>query len=847
MVLRRARVTVLRLAVLASLLLSLASPLGAPLSARAAAVNGPGMQVVVDANPFRLSFVNPSNGARLSEVASDGNSVCASVQAASPELNPLGCGGFSPLEYVVGTSTFAQFVAGEWDGNPIAQASVGSLFYATSAGPGVQQPDGSTLYAVSTSQPDPAHPGQFLAGQLRIAFSQPGRADVSFNPPAQPPGLTIIASGDAFASPADERFFGFGERFDAVNQRGRVRSSFIEEENFNPSSASNGVPDNVPFAGPNFKFPNGRDASYYEASTFLSSHLYSVLLDRSEPALFDMAATRGDAYKMFALANTIQYSVQFGSTMTDVVTRSTAVTGREPIPQPWVFEPWMTTIGAVSEGDPAQMDAGTGSLPASQNMVRQRLLDNLATIQKDGVPIKVMGVEGAYAIPDMAQLAQQMHSQGYHVVLYMNPFVGVRSADFTVASNGHFLVTNAANQPYVFFTPYNGPAALPDFTQAAMQNAQGTAFRAWWRGQLERMLNAGADGWMLDFGEEVLNNVAPLGDMHFANGMTGLQLHNAYPTLYDQATRAAVDGWAQAHGAPSPMFYVRAGYNATSNVGGQSSVASTGVVFPGDETVDWGAGTGIKTEIPGMVNLSVLGIGEYTMDIAGYADIGETSDAELFTRWSQMGALSPVMRVHNGPIEGEKLPWSFDPTTLARFNSYALLHHNLGAYLNGFADVTHSTGLGIARPLYVNDLGAPDGALDTEYLLGTDLLIAPILDPGLTQRNVYLPAGDSWLQLTVTADGKLARLGQFQRGGTTVAAPAPIDQIPIFIRAGATGNPLLPLVRPSAPLPNTSAPAGLSALAGIALLGSLAIMGLGLRMGRRARRRAKPARSRLFP
>lgn len=207
----------------------------------------------------------------------------------------------------------------------------------------------------------------------------------------------------------------------------------------------------------------------------------------------------------------------------------------------------MTTVAALSEGDPAQMDPGGGSPPGSQNGVRQRLIDNLATIQKDNVPFKVMGIEGVHAIPDINQLVAQVHAQGMRVMLYMNPFVGTRSADYGAAAAGHFLATNSGGQPYTFFTVYNAPSAIPDFTQASRSDAQGAAFRQWWGSEIGVMLGTGADGFMLDFGEEVQNTVPPLGDMHFANGMAGLSLHNAYPTLYHAATRSAADSWAQAH------------------------------------------------------------------------------------------------------------------------------------------------------------------------------------------------------------------------------------------------------------------------------------------------------------
>ncbi|MGI8608203.1 MAG: hypothetical protein ACR2MY_03080 [Candidatus Dormibacteria bacterium] len=113
----------------------------------------------------------------------------------------------------------------------------------------------------------------------------------------------------------------------------------------------------------------------------------------------------------------------------------------------------------------------------------------------------------------------------------------------------------------------------------------------------------------------------------------------------------------------------------------------------------------------------------------------------------------------------------------------------------------------MARPLYIADQSAPDAALNSEYLLGTDLLVAPILDPGAVRRTVYLPAGDAWQRHDVTPDGHLQPVGRPVPGGTTITALATLDQVPVFVRVGSRVAGGLPLTqRGPTILPNTEAP-----------------------------------------
>ena len=147
---------------------------------------------------------------------------------------------------------------------------------------------------------------------------------------------------------------------------------------------------------------------------------------------------------------------------------------------------------------------------------------------------------------------------------------------------------------------------------------------------------------MQDFGEQVQDG------MRFADGSTGKTMHNRYPVIFHRASRRIADAWARRHpDAGRPWFFTRSGYS-----GRPGSAAYEMGNFPGDETADWSAGSGLRSLGPDMLNRAVGGAFGYTTDIGGYVDLlTGAPNAELYTRWSEWSALTPYFRVHNSSLQ----------------------------------------------------------------------------------------------------------------------------------------------------------------------------------------------------
>jgi alpha-glucosidase (family GH31 glycosyl hydrolase) len=319
------------------------------------------------------------------------------------------------------------------------------------------------------------------------------------------------------------------------------------------------------------------------------------------------------------------------------------------------------------------------------------------------------------------------------------------------------VVRTAAGQPYYTTSTTGVPIALLDFTNPA-------AVR-FWQTQVRKALDVGADGFMQDFGEEVLF------DMHFADGETGATMHNRYPVLYARATREAFTAYARAHPDRSLFFFTRAGYS-----GSPGSAAYEGGNFPGDETTDWSHASGLASLTTDMLSRAIGGAYGYGTDIGGYYDYtSPPTTKELFLRWAEWAALSPIFRLHGSGRAGTHTPWSYDAQTVRIYIAVSRLHLAAVPLIMKLWRQADRTGMPITRPLWLQYPNDPRARLqDQEWLLGPDVLVAPVVTSSAQARAVYFPKG-CWRSPT---DGKL------YRGPDEITVTAPLGRLPYFFVCG---------------------------------------------------------------
>ena len=304
-------------------------------------------------------------------------------------------------------------------------------------------------------------------------------------------------------------------------------------------------------------------------------------------------------------------------------------------------------------------------------------------------------------------------------------------------------------------------SAFPDFTNPKA--------RAWWGGYYARLLDAGIAGIWHDMNEPVSFAVSgetnlPRAVVHDMEGRGGgepggshEEAHNLYGLLMG---RTGFEALRTLRPERRPWLLTRSGW---------AGIQRYSWHWTGDVESSWAA---LRMTIATVLGLGLSGVAYSGPDIGGFSG---APDAELFTRWFQMATLMPFFRSHAAVHTPRREPWSFGEPTLSICRDFLQLRQRLLPYLYSLSQQASETGAPLNRPLFWQ---WPEEQFlwgrDDAFMLGDDLLVAPMLEARASQRAVALPPGgwyDFW-------DGR------FYAGGETVMVAAPIEKIPLFVRAG---------------------------------------------------------------
>jgi alpha-glucosidase len=355
--------------------------------------------------------------------------------------------------------------------------------------------------------------------------------------------------------------------------------------------------------------------------------------------------------------------------------------------------------------------------------------------------------------PDFEAVAQELHRQGFKWLVYFNSFVEQDSKAWPETAPNGWLIANADGSPYTFQDAKFQAASLLDLSNpAAVQ---------WAAGKMLASIELGADGWMGDYGEWLPTDAA-------LRGGPGLALHDRYPQLWQQAQRQALDGAFSQDGVER-LSFVRSGW--------LGSPPLVDVFWPGDQRTAFNTDDGMPNVVPVGLGVALSGISTYGSDIAGYQNAtNDPVTKELFFRWAELGAWSPVMRTHHGSYPKLNWSWEGDDETTQHWTRYAKLHMALAPYLRGLAQAAHDTGIAILRGLAV-EFPSDDASwpVADEWMLGPGVLVAPVQTAGALGRTVHLPPS-TWYPWPGGAPVLSA--------GSDVSASVALSEIAVFARAG---------------------------------------------------------------
>ncbi len=563
----------------------------------------------------------------------------------------------------------------------------------------------------------------------------------------------IEAIGMSFRAPQGQRYLGFGERSNGVNQRGNVVENWVGEGPYQETE----YPAIQHFV-PEWGMRRRADDTYFPMPWLLSSSGYGVLVENTEPSYFRLGTDRKDTWSV-ELRRTVeglaaqpenrpaprQIDLRFfsGPKPADVVRRLSGALGRQPAPAPFFFGPWVQPRGnAMATVDSLRAN----DVPTS---LLQTYLHYLPCLHQTGNEQAQRDFTG------------EVHANGMAITAYFNPMLCTDKELFTWLDKFGQLTKDSEGNPYEYdYLSYH--VGQFDFSNRDARNSYGDLLR--------EALEHGYDGWMEDFGEYT----PPDSISH--DGTPGMVEHNRYPQQYHCAA------WDQTRNHVRPVArYSRSGFTG--------SAACSPIIWGGDPSTTWDY-DGLRDSIRNGLTMGLSGVGVWGSDIGGFFSLTAPAlTPELLTRWVQFGAFSGVMRNQADGI-GKPLPQVIDPDQIDNWRRYAKLRTQLYPYIAGAAREYRETGLPMMRAMLLDfPHDRRVAGLEDQYMFGDDLLVAPVIEPGMTTRRTYLPKGkwvDFWRSFSYDeVSGEItAGTAKLKNGNGWRTLPAPTEEIPLLVRAG---------------------------------------------------------------
>ena len=557
--------------------------------------------------------------------------------------------------------------------------------------------------------------------------------------PHEVAGEATYQVGVNFTAPADEHYYGMGQNQDSLGPldlRGRV----IDCKHWYDAPAGETVC--VPF--------------------MVSSKGYGVIWDNPSDTRL-VAGINGHTKFQSKVGERVSFFVVTGDTPEQIYSAYARVTGKTPIPPKAAF-------GLIQSK--ARYDS------------QDEILRVARTYREKGYPLDVMVLDWFYwtrmgqmdinpaEFPDPDGMNKQLHAMGMKSIVSIWPRFERSSRYFNeLDAKGYFLKDKDGKT--VDGLPFRSDRA------GALIDATNPGARQWfWQHARDNILSHGFDYPWLD---ETEPDLVP--DGYFFSIGSGDRYHNLYPLLHVEGVAQGMRKWKPDERV---LILSRAAY-----LGSQR----TGALFwSSDIDPTWEA---LKRQIPTGLNMTASGIAYWGNDIGGWQWLPQTTTAtkaplldpsdardtvgqnndypELLTRWFEYGTFLPTLRLHGIRTHAEI--WAFGHEAEAVMAKYDALRYRLIPYIYSQARKTYDTGAPFMRPLWMdfpNDPAVAD--LGTQYMFGPAFLVAPITEQGQTEKDVYLPAGSDWYDFWTNE--KLA-------GGRWVKVAAPIDRIPVFVRAGS--------------------------------------------------------------
>lgn len=494
-----------------------------------------------------------------------------------------------------------------------------------------------------------------------------------------------VHMSNSFVLEPGEKIYGLGERFSNFVKNGQ------EIEMWNADGGTETM------------------QSYKNIPLYLSNRKYGIFVDSSEKVSYEIASQQVDRVEFSVPDQTLSYYFIGGSDNKEVLDHYTALTGRPPLLPAWSYGLWLTTSFTTKYDEQTVMSFINGML-------------------KRKIPLSVFHFDCCWMkptewcnfewdpdiFPDPEGLLKKIHNKGIKICVWINPYIAQKSRLFDEGmKNGYFI--KKTNGDIWQWDKWQAGMAIVDFTNPDAIS--------WYQGYLKELLSQGVDVFKTDFGERI-----PSKGVKFFDGSDPKKMHNYYTLLYNKVVTEAI---ADVKGEKEALVFAR-----SATVGSQCYPVHWG----GDSSSNYSS---MAETLRSGLSFGMSGFGYWSHDISGFE---ASATPDLYRRWTQFGLLSSYSRYHGSTTY--KVPWLYGEKSVENTKKYTNLKLKLLPYLMAMSNEVHYHGTPILRSMvleFPDDPGCED--LDMQYMLGSNLLVAPIFnDQGLA--TFYVPKAEgTWISI----------------------------------------------------------------------------------------------------
>jgi len=542
-----------------------------------------------------------------------------------------------------------------------------------------------------------------------------------------PPGFTLkdnetISIRENMLLFPNERLYGFGEKFTPFDKKGqKIISWTVDTMNTNTEKSYK----NIPF--------------------FLSTQGYGIFINTTCKIEYDLGVSSSVSYSFTVKDSVLDLYFIYGPKFKDIINLYTDLTGKSPVPPKWSFGLWMSKFGYKN---------------------RKEVEEVCERLRKEDIPCDVIQIDPFWmergkrcalewdekSFPSPKEMIRKLKEKGFRVCLWEHPHVPVDTEMFKEGEEKGYFLTREDGSTYVIdnLCLNGGPEDESPFIPGALVDFTNPKAVEWYKEKHRILLKMGVAVFKTDFGEYVPE------DAHFYNGLTGKEMRNIYPLLYQKT-----------------VFEVTREIKKRGIVWGRSAYAGSQkypLQWSGDSRCNYPS---MACNLKAGLGYALCGFPFWSHDIGGFKG---TPSPKLYVRWTQFGMFTSHSRCHG---TSSRHPWEFGKEAMDIFRFYVKLRYRLIPYIYSYAYIAHQTGLPILRPMvleYQEDPNTYDK--DLQYIFGKEFLVAPVFNES-GEVSVYLPQGE-WIDYWTDEE---------YEGPKTLRYKADLKTLPLFIKA----NSIIPM------------------------------------------------------